>query len=415
VSSSQAARHSHSKEKHRTNPMSHITKFTVTGLAGRTEDVTIELDRKLNVFYGLNGSGKTSLLRILHSAMQGDGSSLADVPFQSATVWVYSIQHNTVFMRSIAKPKSNSRQPTALVEFNMEWTREAQRTRLPRWKLSNVEQTMCGGEKPTAWSHRYLPITRLQAPSRIRPEFLSAARAVSSGPGAEVPSEQQIDRYFADLVQQLWRAYSHEILRKVRAAQEEGLASILHNVLAPLSRRTETSVADPREAYESVKKFLARQTSESTGLGPIGPFLKRYGESTQLQQVVSEILIVEQKIVEATAKRDQLSGLLTRLYGGGKSISVGEGTIEIKAASGDVIDLAFLSSGEKHVLRLLVEALCAESNTLMIDEPELSLHIDWQRELVRAIQNLNEGAQLVLATHSPEVMADIPDKNIIQI
>ena len=51
------------------------------------------------------------------------------------------------------------------------------------------------------------------------------------------------------------------------------------------------------------------------------------------------------------------------------------------------IGLAALSSGEKHVLRILVETLDADAGPIIIDEPELSLHIDWQRELLGTISS----------------------------
>ena len=39
----------------------------------------------------------------------------------------------------------------------------------------------------------------------------------------------------------------------------------------------------------------------------------------------------------------------------------------------------------------------------MTDEPELSLHISWQRKIIPAIKQLNPNAQIIAATHSPEV------------
>lgn len=79
------------------------------------------------------------------------------------------------------------------------------------------------------------------------------------------------------------------------------------------------------------------------------------------------------------------------------------------------IALPFLSSGEKQLLFLLIETLVANVNTILIDEPELSMHVDWQKTLVRSMQLLNPNAQIILATHSPEIMADIPDDKIFRL
>jgi len=43
---------------------------------------------------------------------------------------------------------------------------------------------------------------------------------------------------------------------------------------------------------------------------------------------------------------------------------------------------------------------------LMMDEPEISLHISWQYELLNWILELNPNAQLILTTHSPSIFSD---------
>ena len=42
------------------------------------------------------------------------------------------------------------------------------------------------------------------------------------------------------------------------------------------------------------------------------------------------------------------------------------------------------------------------------DEPELSLHIAWQRNLLSSIRKLNSNAQIIVATHSPEIAGGFP-------
>lgn len=81
--------------------------------------------------------------------------------------------------------------------------------------------------------------------------------------------------------------------------------------------------------------------------------------------------------------------------------------IGLKVTSDDKeIISAQLSSGEKQLIILLTEALLQKSaETLFIaDEPELSLHIEWQRKVVSSIIKLNPNAQIIIATHSPEIV-----------
>lgn len=65
-----------------------------------------------------------------------------------------------------------------------------------------------------------------------------------------------------------------------------------------------------------------------------------------------------------------------------------------------------LSSGERQVLILLtyLAFLAGKDSIFVVDEPELSLHVEWQRELVGALTMLRpSNCQIILATHSPEI------------
>lgn len=64
-----------------------------------------------------------------------------------------------------------------------------------------------------------------------------------------------------------------------------------------------------------------------------------------------------------------------------------------------------LSSGEKQLMILLTQALLQEKSPYIFiaDEPELSLHIAWQKKIIGAINTINPNAQVIVATHSPEV------------
>lgn len=62
-----------------------------------------------------------------------------------------------------------------------------------------------------------------------------------------------------------------------------------------------------------------------------------------------------------------------------------------------------LSSGEKQLLIILLTVLCQDEkpSVLFMDEPEISLHLRWQYELIDIIRELNPKCQLIIVTHSP--------------
>lgn len=65
-----------------------------------------------------------------------------------------------------------------------------------------------------------------------------------------------------------------------------------------------------------------------------------------------------------------------------------------------------LSSGEKQMLIILLTVLVENRKpyVLFMDEPEVSLHVEWQQRLIGCIRELNPNVQIILTTHSPAVI-----------
>lgn len=75
---------------------------------------------------------------------------------------------------------------------------------------------------------------------------------------------------------------------------------------------------------------------------------------------------------------------------------------------GETISPYMLSSGEKQILVIMLTALVQENKhcVMLMDEPEISLHIEWQQRLVNIIRTLNPNVQIILCTHSPAIIMD---------
>jgi len=75
-----------------------------------------------------------------------------------------------------------------------------------------------------------------------------------------------------------------------------------------------------------------------------------------------------------------------------------------------------LSSGEKQILILLTQALLNEGQPVvyMADEPELSLHVEWQAMLLDSVVALAGEVQIIVATHSPDIVSHFHD-NVIPL
>ena len=73
---------------------------------------------------------------------------------------------------------------------------------------------------------------------------------------------------------------------------------------------------------------------------------------------------------------------------------------------GEVLLPYRLSSGEKQILIILLTVLVEDNEpyVLFMDEPEVSLHMEWQKRLIDLCIELNPNVQIILTTHSPAVV-----------
>lgn len=109
---------------------------------------------------------------------------------------------------------------------------------------------------------------------------------------------------------------------------------------------------------------------------------------------------------------DEFVRMLREFFANKKiSIDIGD-SLRITTEGGRGIGPEQLSSGEKQLLLLFCNAIIArqDGTILIIDEPEISLNVKWQRNLVSSLLALLEGveSQVIIATHSIEILSQFP-------
>lgn len=92
----------------------------------------------------------------------------------------------------------------------------------------------------------------------------------------------------------------------------------------------------------------------------------------------------------------------------GKRIDIDDKNRVIFRKGDMIIPTERLSAGEKQMLLLLFTIFLMEdkSTILLLDEPEISLHIEWQDRLIQLMHQLNTNCQIIMTTHSPNIFAD---------
>ncbi len=117
---------------------------------------------------------------------------------------------------------------------------------------------------------------------------------------------------------------------------------------------------------------------------------------------------VREKAAEAAAAKKLFQDLVDELFSEtGKRIDRRCNELSFTQYD-ETLQPYLLSSGEKQMLIILLTALTEDRQPYVIfmDEPEASLHFDWQKRLISMVHLLNPNAQIVLTTHSPAVIIE---------
>ena len=148
---------------------------------------------------------------------------------------------------------------------------------------------------------------------------------------------------------------------------------------------------------------------------------KRYLDyQVNLGNIIIELLTSgkaedQQKAATIGVAKMEFQDMVDKLFSG-KTIDRKSNEIQFYQR-GEVLSPYQLSSGEKQLLVILMTVLVQnrEPYVLLMDEPEISLHIEWQQQLISLIRKLNPHVQLILSTHSPALIMDGWVNNVTEV
>lgn len=119
--------------------------------------------------------------------------------------------------------------------------------------------------------------------------------------------------------------------------------------------------------------------------------------------------ITKEEYESINRQKELLLNMVNRAFSHtGKELLPNESKLTFRFKNGEEIRANSLSTGEKQLLIILLTVLLEREREYIVfmDEPELSLHIDWQYNLIEMLTQLNPNAQLILTTHSPSIFSD---------
>ena len=400
---------------------------------------------QLLLLYGDNGSGKTTVSQLLYHALsredgRGHRTFLAQTKFQRFTIRFT----NGAFL-SVERAVGQYEGPFALIgrdESGLEARVEVETSDDGSVKAKNLSQDelvvvldKCfpkrqsvyylsdnrilqsdefDDESPDEWvSHHGRVITRHFGDSSERMMTPSRTRHLSVGPS-------------------VWRAETWLRRQAINASNEgEVTTSNIYTEIVGRIAKTQTEVSgDSQHRLDGVVERLASladRTKDFSSFGLTQPValdsLTKHLplEDPQKQELIASVL--EPYVNSVQSRLDAFGTLQKRLniflkimnsfYKRKRvEITVSKG-IQVFDSNDELLEMELLSSGEKQLMLLLCNILCAttQPSIFIIDEPELSLNVKWQRELVDSLLDLCAGShvQFIMATHSIELLSQHRD------
>lgn len=395
-----------------------LVSFSLKGLFGGN-DIELafpephygEAEATILILSGQNGAGKTTVFKMIDGMLKLDFDMFRQVPFTSCSLQLSTGE--TLSARAI-KDKAFPLE----VEFGEH-----------RVRLSNRKQ----GSRYTADHERAIDLFRsaaLPAVRSIEYRFLPVDRSAYQRERERLGERERgyPSKHVASLAEQVARFLSVAQIDYRRFFRDEELGVIPRL----LDRMQGSQITKSRDELSSRIKAIKEKQ----------PLMVRYGLHfdydvinaiealvKQDSKFADSQLILLETYVEMQEGAQRAKDLITRrlqefdsimadfLFGKVIKIDASKG-LAIVSSSGQDLTEEDLSSGEYHFLYMMVAALLCQrtGSVIAIDEPELSLHVKWQRKLVSALARCASGASplFLFATHSVALSAQHSD-NLVEL
>lgn len=321
-------------------------------------DYDLDICCPLTFLHSPNGMGKSTLMRMVYAALKGDVRYLSDTPFERMEIW---FDDDAIMVLQKYDGKLS-----VLMQKN------------------EVDTPLTPDEMSEVCESVYIPPERL---------------AIRKRDGHMVPTLE---------------AYAHELYERFRYAKE-------HTELEPHPENARDDLTDGELEFWAKDLKAKLDFIRDAGFEPEIPSRMKFPPSR------NDISKDRQAYMDLTAsiadyvKRNYVLAESVIIFKDivneifiDKSVTVSDsGKIGITMNNGMSLPIHKLSSGEKQILIMFFALLFhAEPGSIVIlDEPEISLHVSWQQKLGRYFSDICRvrDIQMIVATHSPQVIHDMWD------
>jgi predicted ATPase len=443
-----------------------IKQISVTGLFGIFDHVIpLNMDERITIIHGPNGFGKTAMLRILNGFFNSKYSVLRKIPFDIFRIEMDNKSYIEIVKTLNAQNKSGSKkQVTFNFHVNGEIeTHSLKTTVIPselNFPVEMLDDMIPGLRRINTRHWRYLPTNEMLSLEDIVDRFEDSIN-IFEGEFTDGNKSSKEPEWLKNLKNNIdIRLIESQRLLNVESANSakvysrsastmstvvfysNELAHLMQNkfteygVIAQtldetFPRRLVNQILPSSLTDEEIRNQLDELEKTRSRLLEVG-LLDKIGNSDFLIKPQDIINASDRNVlsvyVEDTDKKLNVFDTIARKLGLLKKIVNNRFAYSYKdigfdkrngfvfkilhknSSDQETLAPTDLSSGEQHELILLYELLFkAKSNSLvLIDEPELSLHVGWQVQFLKDLEEITKLADLdiLMATHSPDLIQD---------
>jgi len=402
--------------------------------------IELNTDDRITIIHGPNGFGKTAVLRLISDVFEARHTAIRELPFESVHL-VFDDGQELV----VTKSGDTQTIGEAAIEYRClpHEPFTLSRTNLSEGHISSIENYIGGLVRtgPEEWLHeqmgeildldevlnrfgRHLPFDvhgdkypewLVNLRDSLDVHFIRVTRLETSRlSGTSIRRRRR--KYAASVVTK----YAEELADHIRGTLTQ-YAELSQSLDRSFPRRlvneTPASIL-PMSGIKERLALLEKRRSELTDAGLLDKEQETHFDATSIDDTKAEVLSlyiqdVEKKLAvfDKTYDRiDLLKTILNKRFSF-KTVSIDKNDgIEFRTDAGALLDPSYLSSGEQHEVVLTYQLLfkVQPNSLILIDEPELSLHIAWQEQFLRDLEQITSISKfdVLVATHSPQIIGD---------
>ena len=390
-----------------------IQKFQVVGLFGCRDLINIDFTDNIHVLSGKNGAGKTTILKLIWYFISGNlEKALIEVPFKEATI------------------KTDLYTLKVVVNEDQEIPFE---TTLTYHAKSLLSQDIAEINPDELNSHIRHVLTKFIGTSFFFPTF----RNIEGGFTTEkydikhelfqhlLLNNRQKNPDNINLIDD-FRILSKKLSNK----DHKFIASISASNINDLLIGKYAEIMSLIQPYEEKRKELSNNIFQSFDFKDGEIFLRTNADQDQVHELQEKISSIEEQIneIRKPLKRfhDSIKFFLKDYqfnFGHSVQFTRLDQTKNLPkrtklqellgiVAPESLLDISILSAGEKQILTLIGYNAIYDNTIFFIDEPEISLHADWQRILFRILMKQNPSNQFIISTQSPFIYSKYPRNEV---